>query len=97
MPRRAGARVRDGDLEAVGREPAGVIEVLVAVAAAPTRTLYHHTASREVADNPVGARARWCGILTHVRDVPPIGRDENILVGPPHIIGNATGLNPIEI
>jgi hypothetical protein len=93
LPRRAGAGVHDGDLEAVRREPARVVEILIAVTTPAAGALDHHLASREVAHDPIRARSSRCGILTYVSDVATIGRDEDILVGHPHVWRNWTGLH----
>ena len=44
LPPRVAVGVRDGDLEAVGRKPPGVVEVFIAIAATIPRALDHHFA-----------------------------------------------------
>jgi hypothetical protein len=86
LPPPAAVAVRDGDLEAVGREPAGVIEVFIAIASAASRTLHHYRAALEIAHDSVGAGIGGRSILADVSEEAPIRRDEQILVRRPDVV-----------
>jgi hypothetical protein len=95
LPRRASVGVRYGDLETVRRKPARVIEVLVAVAATTAGPFDHDFAISEVAHDSVSAGVDRRGVLSHVRDVAAIRRDEDVLIGPPHVFRNRAGLDAV--
>src|SRR6267154_874787 len=80
LPPAAGVAVRYRYLEAVGREPPCVVEILVAVASPASRTLHHDRTRLELAHDSVGSRIHRRGILAHISEVAAVGRNENVLI-----------------
>ena len=72
--------MRDSDLEAVGREPARVVEVFIAIASATSRTPDHDFSGPEIAHDSIGAGIRGRGILSDVSEVASIRGDQEILI-----------------
>src|ERR1700674_4309391 len=88
-------RMSDSDLKAIGRKPSRVIEVLVAVAASATWTLRHDVSAREVADDGVRPGIFGSRVLTDIRDVAPVWRNEDILIRGPDIGRHRLRFNPM--
>src|SRR5438477_5812525 len=90
LPNAAGVAMGDGDLEAVGREPARVIEIFVAVAAAAARTSHDDRSRPQIADDAIGPRIRRRRVLANIREVATVWGNEEILIRRPDIIRNRT-------
>src|SRR3954467_7737708 len=87
LPPAAGVFVRDRDLEAVRREPACMVEIFVAIAAAATGAFHDNLATFQIAHDPVSPGIRWRRVFADVRNVPSVGGDEDILVRSPDVLG----------
>src|SRR6185436_12601720 len=93
LPTAAAVSMRDRYLEAVGREPAGVIVVLVAVAPSAAGPLHHDRSGAELAHDSVRPGVGGRGVLAHISDVSAVGRNEHILVRGPDILRKRCGLD----
>src|SRR3954467_4215043 len=95
LPPRFPIRVRHRDLKTVGCKPSRVIEVLIAIAATPARTLHHHGSGLEIAHYRIRSRILRSRVLADVCEITAVGRDQQVFIGRPDIRGNRSCFNSV--